>query len=772
MKKRILSLLLAVCMVAAVVPALLISVIAAENKGFTTTVHPKVGEVEAENWPAYSGKEFLGYVGNWEVGHYKNGVYARADKYTNDDGIILSVDGSQWGSTGLYLSSKTDNRAILTTSKYMEGTTCAFAFTYTAQYEGTIDVGFTTLTPMVIAKANPANPAVYAAIFVNDVMVWPTANAVPEDASSFAVVSSADDVKNHKDADKLSNISINIGDRVAFVAGDYNTDAVSIVPYVTYHDGYQVAPSRYSQSFNPSDPTWPATRNLQGVGAMKQLSTKWTIGGYEPATKTFTAYTAQYRNSNFGDIGGIDKDHISTSKNNGIVIDHNNGKISGAYMFGTEAGEPMPAFVTTAVATAKAEFTSTTVLLTKSDASTLKNTSAAVDIYVNGVLKGTMTISSNDRGAASITSVTGIDVKKGDQIIFAAKRLDDTNVKYLLATPTINYTEITSFMSTETTEKYDIATDDAKVVVSGGKVGLQFNAYATIDVYRDATAANVYVWDSSVTGEKTLENAVAVIPMATDSNFAYVGLYQGFSPKEMSDTITAQVVILKGEETLCTSPAATFSVADAAQKQYETSTSDDERALMVAVMNYGAYAQKYFKYNTENLANKGLPVNSATIDIEDYQYFSKFVGDRGGHGDALLTYSDLDAFSLYIEDTISIRLYLDLNEWEKNNAQDMYIRYGDEETYASNNGPQLAIDRESGSALLEGLTLNDLSEVFYFQLASKEWTTVGKNNRLYTYYGYVWQYSVESFVARMMDSTEANLPELLCAMMELSKLSK
>lgn len=774
MKKRILSLLLAVCMVTAAVPALLLSVTAAENKGFTTTIRATAAEGEVSNWPSYtSGQTLDGFNGNWEVGRYREGVYARSDTFDKTYNIIHAGDG-QWSETGLYLGSG-DNRAILTSSEYMVKGVVAFAFAYNAMYEGTVDLGFTTLTPYVGDTAGlTGTAAVYAAVFVNDVMVWPATGASVTDVDSFATISTTDDVTNHANAGQLKNIQVNIGDRISFVVGNKNTYYANIVPFVTYHDGYAVAPSRYSQSFGPSSTTWPETCAMQGTGALAQIDTSWSLGGYDAAAKTFAAYKYQHRNSNFGVwVDNIeDQSKAVLAANNGIVLSHNNGKVTGAYLFGSSTTDSQPAFRTTSVATAKASFTAGSTLLAKKDQTALKNVSAAVDVYVNGELKGTITLKSDAKGAVTVTSVDGIDVKKGDEIIFTAKKVDDS-VTYLLATPQINFTEIKSFIPGEVTDKYAVAADEAKVVVTNGKIGLQFNAYATIDVYSDATAANVYVWDASVTGEKTLANATAVLPMSVDTKFAYTATYNGFAPKEMTDTITAQIVILKGEETLCSSDPATFTVAETAQKQYDAAVNDaDERALMAAVMNYGAYAQKYFKYNTDNLANKGLSANAATIDIDKYQYFSDFTGERGGHTDALLTYTDLTAFSLYIENTISIRFYLNVNEWEKNNAVDMYIRYGDEETYVDKDAPKLTIDRENGSALLEGLTLNQLEQVFYLQVASQEYTSVAGKKRLYTYYGYIWQYSVESFAARMMDSTEANLPELLCAMMELSKLAK
>ena len=153
MKKRILSLLMAVCMVAAFVPALLVSVTAAENAGFTTAF-----EFQGENWPTYdtaAGGTSFKFNGNWSVGYHKAGVYS---EHTFMDGThkIVAHDGGYWGNadgTGLYLTS---GRHILISGgiPYCSvdesgafGTNCAYTVTYTARYEGTVDLNFKDITP-------------------------------------------------------------------------------------------------------------------------------------------------------------------------------------------------------------------------------------------------------------------------------------------------------------------------------------------------------------------------------------------------------------------------------------------------------------------------------------------------------------------------------------------------------------------------------------------------------------------------------------------------
>ena len=768
MKKRILSLILAVCMVAVAVPALLLPTIAAENAGFTTTFS------KTENWPSYTtGVSFDGYNGNWSVGHFASGAYVGFTNIEKKFNILNLSAGSQWNRPdggGLYLDG---GHFILCGGSvpYMGdgGPTYAMSVTYSAMYEGTVDLSVVSIAPDTREANLPAGAtaAMYFAVLINDEMIFPNKGGSVLDPADFALVSEASDILNHQNVENLKNVEVNIGDTIHFVVAKYNTWYGTMVPSVTYHDGYQVVPSRMGQSFGPANASWPVERNLNGVGELVQTDALWSLGQY--ADGTFTAYAVQERNALIGCWGGVSKDTINFSSANGIIIQSGQKTHEGAFMLNSETN--LPAFRGEALACGKAEFgiKSGLVFLVGSNNAAVKNAEAHIDVYVNDVKVGTLTIKSDAKGSAKLVStITGVDIKKGDSITYVAQKPE--GVRYVNAQPVITYTDITSFMASTSEGKYDMEMDKAKVVLDQ-KIGLQFNAYATIDTYRDATAANVYIWDASVTGEKTLANATAVVPMSVNTVFAYSATYSEFNPEEMTETITAQVVVLKGEEEICKSDPATFTVAEVAQEQYDASFSEKEKDQLVAIMNYGAYAQKYFKHNVDNLANKGLDADLATIDVSKYYYNSVFDG-KNETAPALLTYSDLSAFSLYIEDEISIRLYIDLNEYEKNAAEDMYIQYGKtEDECKSNNAPQLPVDRENASALLQGITLDQLSQQYTMRFVSAERTKVGESMRLVKYYGYTWTYSVESFAARMLDSTEENLPELLCAMMELSKLA-
>ena len=87
-------------------------------------------------------------------------------------------------------------------------------------------------------------------------------------------------------------------------------------------------------------------------------------------------------------------------------------------------------------------------------------------------------------------------------------------------------------------------------------------------------------------------------------------LFTGIAAKEMTDVFE---VVVKYDD-LYVVGADTFTVKEIAEK---TIVSHPEYTnLLVALLNYGAEAQKSFKYNTDNLANAGLTVESTAEDVK------------------------------------------------------------------------------------------------------------------------------------------------------------
>lgn len=133
--------------------------------------------------------------------------------------------------------------------------------------------------------------------------------------------------------------------------------------------------------------------------------------------------------------------------------------------------------------------------------------------------------------------------------------------------------------------------------------------------------------------------------------------------KQMADTITAQ--IMNGDTAV--SKEYTYSVKTYCDNAISKSGDNDLVELLKAMLNYGGYAQEYFTYNQNNLANAGLydntenPVNKVTEDfLSDYDDESEGELPEGIKklGATLLLNSDTTIrFYIYPEENASMDKY-------------------------------------------------------------------------------------------------------------------
>ena len=122
--------------------------------------------------------------------------------------------------------------------------------------------------------------------------------------------------------------------------------------------------------------------------------------------------------------------------------------------------------------------------------------------------------------------------------------------------------------------------------------------------------------------------------------------------KQMADEITA-VMYNNG----AAGNIYTYSV-----KQYADKLLADEAAyakeipLVQAMLNYGAYAQEYFRYNTENPANGGTYLGDKTLNTVTADLLAAYVGNIATGNDRV----KLTSASLVLDAQTSLRLYLSI----------------------------------------------------------------------------------------------------------------
>ena len=106
------------------------------------------------------------------------------------------------------------------------------------------------------------------------------------------------------------------------------------------------------------------------------------------------------------------------------------------------------------------------------------------------------------------------------------------------------------------------------------------------------------------------------------------------SSQQMTDEVAVHMVVdgVTGSEE-------TFSVRSYADQVLDGDCPDTEKTLIRAMLNYGAYSQKYFGYNTENPANSGIfdlggdPVTDwPDPDLSQYAYRGEDLSEKPNNG--------------------------------------------------------------------------------------------------------------------------------------------
>lgn len=778
MKNRIVSFLLAICMVVVAMPVFLLPLTAADGEPYVTTFAR-----DTETWPTYRTYtttelapgdsrpyEAENFNQGWEVGYLDaDGNYIRFDTFSNNDGIILSCKSSyttgEWVFGGLYLQHSSGFAVLSKPFQAVEeenGTPIAAdqqnkfanAVTYVSPYEGKATLDFATLLPTDTFMADGTIQSVMMAIFINGKMVWPTADGDYSTPAHWAKFIAEDDhpeetliVDQFKafGLDSITDININKGDTITFALAATGTSRyVKFEPRVTFAPGYSRFPSILNETLKPRTDEWPAYQSTgSGAKTLTQQSMNWKIGSAATGTSDFAAFGSSFKKGRevFACITGTD--HAITGS---VLLAANTSNVVGAIRFGTD-GQYDIGYEYTAFATGKATIGFQDIALMEYNDGYVAATTGSVKarIYKNGTSLGEVVITAGETPTFPVA-----DLVKGDRItILVAK--DSANVAAVVATPLVKYTEIDSFMSaTEGSLKIEDATP-----IVGDEFGVTFGAYAVKDVYLNYTEAGIYVWKGEASDSQTADNAESY-PATLNDEYAFVADYTNLDAKGMADAITVQAWVKVGEQTILSDKVVT-SVAEGVYDYYVRSIDKAEKEVLVAMLNYGAYAQIYFEHNTENLANKNLDASLTQMD-DKILYYAKF--DAKNNTNRLCN-TEIEGFSLNVNNKIDLRVYVNIDPTEV----DATTRKLQISTVTNDNGivwgdHDITIGA-NGIAVIEDIPLTELSEVFYLRVAVKLNTPVA-------YYGYEFSYSIESYVARMVDS-DPELGNMLRAMMEFGK---
>jgi hypothetical protein len=249
-----------------------------------------------------------------------------------------------------------------------------------------------------------------------------------------------------------------------------------------------------------------------------------------------------------------------------------------------------------------------------------------------------------------------------------------------------------------------------------------YNVYYTLDDATSIVEMGLITFTERL-ADGTIETADKVIPGYVNSGSTYMAQTNGIPAKNLSDAVYFKVYAKLTDGSYVYSDVAGYhAVAYANTVLNNSSSSAKAKALVVAMLNYGAAAQTYFGYKTNALmnaslstANKNLVKSySASMVADVVKADSSKVGSfvmNGGYSNIYPTVSFEGAFS--------INFYFTPNK-SVDSAPVMY--YWDAATYNSvskltpENATGVITMKQDGSnwgAAVEGIAAKSIDETIY-----------------------------------------------------------
>lgn len=790
MKKRILSLIMAVCMVVLAVPMFLVPAAAELTDGpqtdgtFTTSFSPS-----GENWPILDDEADAGFSfrNGWTMASYDGDSFNefKAKTPAGSEELLSVESNSMWSTGGVYMISGSHGGGWTLAN----GATAAV---YTAPYEGTVDLSLDSLT---ISDAGGSGAALNhkMAIYVDGAMIWPVADGAAFDDWYVMKSDSAADASAIWTGEKpngdgktinlnaLKGIHVNRGSTIAFAIGKGPEgpagNMILMTPRVTFAAGYRKVPTTLVNRYAKSASSWPGinTRMGSGIGVTAQTDENWRLGYVDTSASAlnFVETVKHYKSSVKTEVWGgnipapsenpdVGEEYYRQS--GGIMFKSSNNFIIGNILFPADGNfAPLSnlgtivngyEYTVAATGTMKASFANIT-MATDNDAEAGRNTANAkfqLLIYVNGVKKLDKEVSTDATGAVNAvdyTETTGLSVTRGDKVVYLIAPIAGQSIVYVGGVPTIELTEIKSFMSSpyNAEKPVDLKVETAKVVV-GHTFGLSISVFGTAAVY-DADEVGVYVWPAGV--EQTEANAQKYVCKESTS-FSFDFTYNDLAIKELADVITIQAYAKIGNDTILAQEKTTKSMAQYVLDEYNGTTVEVRKDLCASLLNYAAAAQTYFGYNTANLANAALPDAAKELDGE-YLYDSIM---ESVNKPTSMCYSEVCGVSVIFGNTLSLKVYVNVDPSEVDTAE-FQICTNEDFDAASTEKAEVGVTK---CYTYEGIGLDEMTKAFYMKASAKP-------NRS-RYYGYTIRYSIESYVARIANDFAVTTPSgaLVRAMME------
>ena len=211
---------------------------------------------------------------------------------------------------------------------------------------------------------------------------------------------------------------------------------------------------------------------------------------------------------------------------------------------------------------------------------------------------------------------TGVLAISTVKVTHKAKPAEGKNVSpFSVSRETIN--EALAYLAGLESEQ-DPAVTEGKIGVIGATLSFESvinaNLYYSTDLDVDVADMGLLTWDTmpAVAAHENAQNVISGAQYDAE-NDRYMVSTNGIAAKNLGDDIYMCVYAKLADGSYVYSDVITYSPKTYAMNRLEKSEDENLKALCVAMLNYGAAAQNYFGYKTENLMNAELTADQQAL---------------------------------------------------------------------------------------------------------------------------------------------------------------
>ena len=193
----------------------------------------------------------------------------------------------------------------------------------------------------------------------------------------------------------------------------------------------------------------------------------------------------------------------------------------------------------------------------------------------------------------------------------------------------------------------------------------------TDDFVKNSGAYVVMSINSSVSNALSKNDKKIYVKDAVNKN-GYINFIYDLAPAQIGQTVTTDLFSSNGK--LISSSS--YSIKDYCYEYldaYKAGENETEKNLVISLLNYGAYAQKYFKYETTDFVNKNLTDNEK--NVPEIQNSKAFIEQYGKNSIVNSNGIDYIGTSLLLESGCVIRHYFKIDDSKTGNLS-CYVNEG------------------------------------------------------------------------------------------------